>query len=595
MNQTGLSQSMQPLITSSLLSSPPTEDEWLRLCLPNFPSSVKFFNTNQIPYIFAVSPLKAKPEIPNCPPKCLIPRCKKCGALPSKFVKISSIYWKCPICDNDNARRVSNYLPDFAEYDIIVEKSRDKKPLFLFVFQNSIFFANEASRTSIGKTLDTWSHSLRTDVALVSVDQNITVFNLKEPSSHTYIDPEDDYFKIPKCNSKKANFEKCLKTLSPTFCPKEQFFVHLQRIMSTINRKSVCLCIFADLIKEPEEFDPPFKEILESRRFSIHLFSEKSAICPKFVHYCDRIRLMQHDCPHLVAPQLLKFLNSGFIFEATTFVYHPPSFDLEQICSRKNVIGSKVTLPALDGQSCIIPQFKMRYSPQKSLISFQINVHGRLPDGTNLIRSLNFVTRPIANIEKFDGVLFGCYIARKIAISAYFETIESAYKDFHDECINLISAWSSEGIYRRSILNIFRDVPLLLYALKNSDLFRKGASETQINAMVINLMSSSIEEIRRMLYPIMILPPLNFPHRLQMLSIDQFKLIIFLFAYEGIAVALDDKDYIDQIQSISLKYSLPITLYTNIDVAKKFLIEDNPMTFAQWAEKLEVEVNGRRF
>lgn len=594
MNQTGLSQSMQPLITSSLLSSPPVEDEWLRLSLENFPSSVKFFNINQIPYIFAVSPLKVKPEILNCPPKSLIPRCKKCGALPSKFVKVSSNYWTCPICDNENAKHGSHFLPNFAEYDIKLEKT-GKKPLFLFVFQNSMFFANETSKIAIGQALDTWSHSLKTDVALISIDQNITVFDLEEPTSHVYIEPDDDYLEIPKCSSKYANFEKCFKSATPLFCPKDQFLIHLQRVMSKINRKSVCLCIFADLISEPDELNESFKEILESRRFSIHLFTEKSIHCPKFAHYCDRIRLFRHDCPHLVAPELLKFLQSGFIFEAQSYIYSPPSFEIEQICARKNVTSTKVTLTVLDGQSSIIPQCRVRYSPQKSLISFQINVDGKLPNGTHLIRVLNFVSRSIGRVEKFDGVLFGCYVARKIAATAYFENIESAYKEFHEECIKLITAWSSDGIYRKSILTIFRDVPVLLYSLKNSDLFRKDATETQMNSMIVNLMSTSIEEIRRMLYPVMILPPLKFPHRLQMMSIDQFKLIIFLRAFEGVAVALDDKDHLDEIQSISLKYSLPITLYKNIDVAKKFLVEDSPMTFTRWTEKLEVEVNGRRF
>lgn len=65
----------------------------------------------------------------------------------------------------------------------------------------------------------------------------------------------------------------------------------------------------------------------------------------------------------------------------------------------------------------------------------------------------------------------------------------------------------------------------------------------------------------------MILPPLNFPHRIQMLFINQFKLIIDLWAFEGVAAALDDKENFEEIQSISLKYSLPITLYKSINNA----------------------------
>ena len=71
--------------------------------------------------------------------------------------------------------------------------------------------------------------------------------------------------------------------------------------------------------------------------------------------------------------------------------------------------------------------------------------------------------------------------------------------------------------------------------------------------------------------------------------------MIFLREYDGIAVVFDDKQHSEEIEEVSQKYCLPITLYTDPTVADKFLLEDNSITFSQYAEKLEVEVNGRRF
>lgn len=595
MNQTGLSQSMQPLITSDLLSAPTLQNEWLRLALPFFPSSIKFFSVNEIPYIFSISPVQAHPDNLKVPPKTIIPRCQNCSALPSKFAKSFTKFWKCGVCAHENPVLESQFLPGINEYDIRLGKIQGRKPLFLFIIQNSVFFTNDQVKTALGNALDSWAHSINTHVALISIDEYITVFDLKRPSSRVYIDIGSDFFYIPQCPSNQAQFSKTFSSLKSTHCPKSNFFPFLKTICSYFQRRGICTCILADLIAEPSEFDQEFTQILESRRFSFHLFSEKTADCPKFAKHCDRVRLFEPQCSHLVAPELLKFLNSGFIFNAETNVFAPRCFEIQQVCSRKNVTGSKVTLTVMDGQMCLIPQCKMKYSPEKSIINIQITIDGVFPDGIRVLRVLNFISRSVAKIEQFDGVLFGCYIARKVAVSAYFENIESAYKDYLNMCIDYISAWSSEGNYRRSILSIFRDVPLLLYSIRNCDLFRRGATTTEINSMTINLMSMNIEEIRRMLYPMMILPPLNFPHRLQMSAIGQFKLIIFLRAYDGVAISLDDEDHTDVIESISVEYSLPITLYTNIEVAKPFLMEDGSVTFTQFTEKLEVEVNGRRF
>ena len=608
MNQTGLSQSMQPIITSLLMSSPPPEENWLRLSLPFFPTSVKFFNQNKIPYVFSVSPLLSNPECIKPPKQKMVPRCKNCNALPSEFCKVSSNTWKCAVCNNENQISSNIFIPRLAEYDIKLEK-KNEKPLFFFIVQNTSFFLNPEARDTIGQTLDIWAKSAKADVALVALDKNITIFDLDKPSSLIFIEPEN--FSIPISSSSNANFLKAFRTLSPSIFSKELLFLQLNLLLKCIRRKSVCLCLFANLIKEPEGFDNydendtkyeyrnemiSLINILKTRQFSIHLFSDrKDADCPKFVKYCDRVRLFDKDCTHLISPELLKFLKSGFLFRSQIYFYSPPPFELMQISARKNVTSSKITLTSLDGQMSLIPQYKMKYAPTKSVISFQVTIDGIKTDGQRLLRVLNFISRGIAKIEKFDGIIFGCYIARKVSVEAYFDSIENAYKKFREDCINLISSWSDEGNYKRAILNIFRDVPLLLYAIQNSDLFRRGSTSTESAAMMVNLMGSTIEDMRRMLYPIMLLPPLNFPHRLQKSSIGQFKLVIFLREYDGIAVVFDDKQHSEEIEEVSQKYCLPITLYTDPTVADKFLLEDNSITFSQYAEKLEVEVNGRRF
>ena len=71
---------------------------------------------------------------------------------------------------------------------------------------------------------------------------------------------------------------------------------------------------------------------------------------------------------------------------------------------------------------------------------------------------------------------------------------------------------------------------------------------------------------------------------------------IFLGGCEGIALVFEE-GHDEDIEKISKHYQIPLTVFKdgNYDNANNFLVEEQGLTFNSYAQKVEVEVNGRRF
>jgi hypothetical protein len=111
----------------------------------------------------------------------------------------------------------------------------------------------------------------------------------------------------------------------------------------------------------------------------------------------------------------------------------------------------------------------------------------------------------------------------------------------------------------------------------------------------LRFMGTSIEYLRRELYPVMIVPPFNFPHRLQRAVLRSARLVVFVRAFDGVAISFGDEVDDEQIQRAAEAFAVPMTVSRNPERLCDFLIEERSVTWLGFAENLEVEINGERF
>jgi hypothetical protein len=238
----------------------------------------------------------------------------------------------------------------------------------------------------------------------------------------------------------------------------------------------------------------------------------------------------------------------------------------------------------------------MNRSTAKSSLHFQFSVIGTYLNGVRVMRVLSF-EQPVSSapIERIDSCLFCSYFARKRAYDAYYEGRESSFEYHRNTCIELVSAWSSSGQYLLSIPTFLRDLPLLFFSIENCGIYNNSPGELNYYYCVVNLMALAAEELRRLVYPVMLIPPVKFCHRLREQSIrGQEKLVIVIGPFDGVACDLGGGDFAE-IYGLVEEYKVSMTGYGGGEVLRRYFIEDRFATFSCFAQRLEVEVNGRRF
>jgi hypothetical protein len=139
-----------------------------------------------------------------------------------------------------------------------------------------------------------------------------------------------------------------------------------------------------------------------------------------------------------------------------------------------------------------------------------------------------------------------------------------------------------------------RDLPLLFFAIQVSGIYASKPGELNYYYYVVNLMTLAAEEGRRLIYPVMLIPPLRFGHRLTSKVISgKEKLVVVIGPFDGIVCDLGGG--LSEVRKLIDEYEVPMIGYTGVEVLKRSFIEDKSAGFGVFAQRLEVEVNGRRF
>jgi hypothetical protein len=328
----------------------------------------------------------------------------------------------------------------------------------------------------------------------------------------------------------------------------------------------------------------------------MYFFMQKTERCPDFMRFAMGIRVFSRETVHLVAPQLENFLNGGVIFCPAVHLAVPSSFDLPELYATGRVVRDcDIKLGSLDCHSSVTFSTRIRKVSDAAAFFFQCSFDAVRPDGFRVLRVLSFSFRATPSVDRFDAITFAGLLARQIGRCAYVESIRDAYRQHRENCHGYIALWSDTQQYLRSIPEIFRDVPLLLFGIQLSDLFSRAATRSEQMGAVLRFMGTSVEYLRRELYPVMIIPPFNFPHRLQRAVLRNARLVIFVRAFDAVAISLGDEVDEEQIRQVAEAFAVPMTVHRDPERLDDFLIEDQSVTWPGFAEDLEVEINGEWF
>ena len=655
MNKTGLAESLFPQSTSPMFCLVANDNEWKRFLIPGIPSNFDFFKNTSLPLLFEFNPLKCpckeidimeslKTSQTSQNDNYCIPKCSRCLAYPSKYCFSDKKQWICSICGEKNPIRSNDYLPSTDSFDLTYENS-SLQPLFLFIIQPTKFFSDPQVLSQIGHVLDEWAHQNDFKVALISLGQISISFDLKNTHSYFFID-EPPYL-LP-CNSRDAHFELCLQSLksspSPSFlfllgnlflsllstktksfqpAPNKDYSTNpnsteqsnfsnnninnnnnniynsnTNRSINNIQNQTrkpvkqfILATIFANEVNNVSELD--FEAFQDE--IIMQLFTTTHFLCETFAKLCYRINIIGDYSSNNLAPRLSTMLTSGSLFDSVIRLYLPPFLESDLSIYNGLFENSFCKSPYLDGQSSACFQVHLKKIPTNPQIYIQMCLSGLLGNGKRFLRVITIQLQSIWSIEAIDGPLYGVFLGRKIA--AYLSThSESSSLLYHrKQCIDLISEWSKDGSYRRSILEICRDIPLFMFSIEQY-LFSKSSTNIEKIALKKDFLRMCCSILQRELYPSLIFPPMNCPNRLLKENILRKKISVFLGGCEGIALVFEE-GHEEEIETISKKYQIPLTILKDgsYDNADNFLVEDQGPTFSSYTKKMEVEVNGRRF
>jgi hypothetical protein len=583
MNQTGLSESMVPSNLSLLFKKSPYEDCFIKPTLEEIPSSIVPIKKNKIPVVFDIMPLFKTPHTINIDENQMIPICSKCGAFPNEFCRFYEATWKCSICNATNNVKNEHILPDSADYQILISKEAVKKPLFLFVIQMSRTFSQCAE--NINKVILNWCHMERNkgvEIALATIDSNITVYDLKHSKAHALIDV--DNFKLPVCEAQDVDFE--IRESSELPSP-SNFFELLNHVLNaTGNREFVNVVLFVEDCSSESGYADVLGYFKSVKRI-LHLFASKSSQINELALLSYRVRLFDYKEAAIVAPILSSWLQSGALFGTSIqFYYNSQSFGDNFITTRYSNAGDNVYIPFIDGESAFSIETKYKRGTQRNSF-FQVTLLFTFSNGTSGMRVISWRTNNTTALTSLDGVCFGVQLARDCANSMDVEKQQDHYHDFFETCIELVSAWSEEGAYIKKIDKMFRDVPLLMNSISKSPLF--GSNKLETIAAKVNYLTMSPARVCRSLYPVLILPPFNFPQRLTKEKVKGFEAALIIGPFSGKAYGKQEL-----LSSVEV-FKVPFLLEDKIEPIIENLVEDINPSFTQFNEKIEIECNGRRF
>ena len=583
MNQTGLSVSMVPSVSSLLFQKSPYEDSFIKSTVKEIPTTVFSIKKNKIPISFDIMPLIKKPQTVEVPAGRLIPVCTKCGAFPNEFCRFSEMTWKCGVCGTVNHEKDSHILPDSSDYQIITQKKELEKPLFLFILQTNGFFSPCIKQLS--KSIFDWCHMEQNkgvEVSLVTIDEKITLYDMKRSLAHVLVDVDD--FSVPVCEAQDVSFELNSSNSSKNTT---NLFNHVSSVLKSIpKRKYVNVVLMADSEFHAAGYADVLEFFKDETRI-LHFFTTKTSSCHELALLSYRVRLFDSNEASIVAPVLLNWLQSSSLFGTSVrFYYNPSCYNNNFITTRYSHEGDSVLIPFIDGESSFSIETTYKRGSSCSSV-FQVSLIFTLSNGVSGMRVISWRVNQAAKLTSLDGVCIGVQLARDCANSLQIDQQQKQYGEFFDSCIEMVSAWSEDGAYIKSIDQMFRDIPILMYAITKSKLFCDNPIE--VIAAKINFLTMSVSRVCRSLYPVLILPPLKFPHRLTKDKSDGFDAVLLIGPFSG--KAFGSSELLSSVEVINV----PFIMEDKIESIADDLIEDLHPSFACFNEKIEIECNGKRF
>ena len=533
MNQTGLRESMAPSLNSRLFDKEPMTDLLIQSTFKEITQSPNLLTQYKAPIVFDIMPLIENPEIITVSKDQMIPSCSNCHAYPNQFTRLTDTKWKCSICNTQNERKPNHIFPSLKYYQIVIEPGEIKKPLFLFIIQETDFFLS--SKENLGNTLENWcKQNPNANVCFFTIGRNITTFDLKKSIAHVLIDSDD--FDIQVTEAKDANFSFCLKGITATTNSIENHFLqHLSIILSRFDNNELDLNIV--LLANQFEHEEKYREVITNflkvtSRRCLHLFTTNDTENVLWlIQMCYSVKLFEPKEASLVVPVLKNWLSSGFLFKTKiSFFCNPNSFSDHFITTRYSSNGNTCWIPFIDGESSFSIETNLKKGCSGNAV-FQVFLQSLLNNGLNSIRIITFHLQQTHKITEFDGICLGVYLAREVAVNLELDKQQEAYNDHFERCVEMVSAWSSKGIYYRKIESIFKDAPVLMNAVMKSPLF--SHNKVEAIAAKINFLTMSLTRVCRSIYPTLILPPLKFPHRLAKENLTGFKSALVIWATKG--------------------------------------------------------------
>ena len=589
MNQTGLRESMYPSLSSKLFDKNLMTDSLVQSTFQEVTESPHLINQFKTPIVFDIMPLIENPELITISSGQIIPTCARCHSFPNKYTKVLSKTWKCTICNHQNKREENYVFPESKYYQILGNIDEHNKPLHMFIIQENPFFLS--SKESLSDAIDNWKNqNPGVNLCLFTIGDYITTYDLYKSQAHIIIDSDD--FDTYVCPSDKANISSSFRQIQPKQSMNPICFF---KLLSAIFKKfenaqhDINIIILANQFDNDDESKENITNFLKitSKRY-LNLFTTQNAEnCLWFANLSYKIKLFDEKEASLVVPVLRNWLNSGALYRShLRFFYNPISFTNHFITSRYCANSDDCWIPFIDGESSFSIETTMQKGSSGNAV-FQVILHSLFNNGVTTTRVITWDLQQSHKITRFDGICLGVYMAREAAVNLDLEKQQDTYNEHLESCLKMVMAWSSKGVYYRKMNPLFKDAPILMNSITKSGLFN-------INKIValtakINFPTMSLTRVCRSIYPILILPPLKFPHRLAKENIVGFKTALIVGPFTG--KVFGDEESLKDIEVINI----PFLKEDNIRKLENYMIEDKQPSFAYFAENIEVECSNALF
>ncbi|EAY05412.1 hypothetical protein TVAG_197130 [Trichomonas vaginalis G3] len=535
----------------------------------------------ETPIYFEIMPLHHELPKFEAPEGYTIPVCQNCGAFPVNMQENDSPRWKCHVCGQLNEKKQTHILPSINDFDLCYT-SKAKKPLFLFIIQNSSFFTNPDTLSSILATIDEWAvQNPNINLAFFTVGTNITSFDMMKMRTHIYF--PDSKLEIPIFSSENCKLSKFIPNIH-----EEQIIDFNDNVRKIVRKLDTNTPVVMTLFASKCDSSPSLLIKMNNRgNIAVNLYCQHDESMYNLAKNSFKVHIFEDTEGQLISPILRNWLYSDFLFHVHFRFSFQKIFALYDMTIPNSVSGDSDYIPLIDGESGVSVELSMGGNLTRN-VAFQASFVAKRKDGSSLIRVFTYNPKRVEEITEFNGLSIGTYLARESAkIILENQAKSHAYEEFYEHCVQMLSAWSQKGQYLKSIDEMFRDAPIMMWSLTQSQLYTTNDKLVMI-ANAVNYCSLSHLRLIRELYPFFLLPPTTFCNRLDNKNLQNHTTAVLLKAFSGKVFG-----NIEALNGIDVD-NLPLFIVNQEDFQSE-MIENNEHSFDYFSEKLEVECNSRRF